>query len=201
MSWRDAWDEGMTHWDIGQSPPILDDLANAGDLPLGSALVPGCGSGYDVLSMASPDRTVTGIDLSDKARERFETLREETGISPSHAEFVVGDFFTYDFHSAFDLIWDYTFLCALEPARRDDWVERCHELLKPNGELYTLLFPVKDIDKPVTDDEEGPPYRLTPDYVSDLVSEHFEKLTLNPVENSTPSRQGKEWLGRWSPIS
>ncbi|MCZ7685418.1 MAG: TPMT family class I SAM-dependent methyltransferase [Sandaracinaceae bacterium] len=52
MSWEDAWREGRTGWDAGGSPPALIELGARGVLPAGRALVPGCGAGWDVLTLA-----------------------------------------------------------------------------------------------------------------------------------------------------
>ncbi|KAL4959265.1 S-adenosyl-L-methionine-dependent methyltransferase [Aspergillus stella-maris] len=94
------------------------------------------------------------------------------GSSGGKARFVQGDFFEETWLEAthegmgsgtgrddignsgkFDLIYDYTFLCALHPSRRSDWAERMAELLWPGGFLVCLEFPMyKDPDAP------GPPW-------------------------------------------
>lgn len=192
MTWQKAWQEGRTPWDAGGSPPILERLVAEGSLPEGRALVPGAGSGYDVLTLASDRRHALGIDLSPIARERFEQLRRERGVSEHCAQLVVHDFFEGDFGSGFDLVWDYTFLCALEPSMRERWLERMHELISPGGELVTLIFPVVDGDP-----ASGPPYPMSPELVESLVSPRFAREQLVPVSESRPGREGKEWLGRW----
>jgi 2-polyprenyl-3-methyl-5-hydroxy-6-metoxy-1,4-benzoquinol methylase len=197
MSWIEAWEDADTPWDAGASPPVLEQLVDDAVLPEGRALVPGCGSGYDVLTLAESNRHVTGADLAPKAAERFERLRDEAGVPADRVDVRVGDFFELDFDEPFDLIWDYTFLCALEPEWREDWADRCAELLSPGGQLVHLIFPVDDIDRPVSPDEEGPPYRLTPDFVSSLLEPRFERLERRPVDESHPDREGHEWLGRW----
>lgn len=198
-NWREAWERGQTPWDAGQSPPILKKLVESNSLPEGKALVPGCGSGYDVVTLASPNRTVIGMDLAPGAVEAFQSLREDTNTPEHQATVIHDDFFERDFDEKFDLIWDYTFLCAIEPERRKEWAKRCHELLKPTGELVTLIFPVKDRDRPISHDEQGPPYRLTPSYVENIVEPHFNQKLLEPVETSIGPRQGHEWLARWTP--
>ena len=205
MSWIEAWREGRVPWDAGQSPPILEKLVEAGELPEGRALVPGCGSGYDVLTLASEERSVLGIDLADGAAERFDRLRREAGIAEERADVVTGDFFDHDFGGPFDLVWDYTFLCALPPDRRGEWAERMHELVKPSGELVTLIFPVRDPEMPpdapeAADEEAGPPYPLSPPLVEAVVGDLFERVELFEVEESNGERAGLEWLARWRPV-
>ncbi|KAL4790419.1 S-adenosyl-L-methionine-dependent methyltransferase [Aspergillus venezuelensis] len=96
------------------------------------------------------------------------------GSSEGTARFVQGDFFEEDWleethmgmgsgsgigrcnaenAGKFDLIYDYTFLCALHPSRRHDWAERMADLLRPGGFLVCLEFPMyKDPKAP------GPPW-------------------------------------------
>lgn len=192
VSWKQAWEEGRTPWDAGASPPVLVELVASGTLPRGRALVPGAGSGYDVLTLASDDRDVTGLDLSPIALERFEKLREEAGVPAERARMVSADFFDFTPPHRFELIWDYTFLCAIDPARRRDWATRMDELLAREGELVTLIFPVNGGDP-----SAGPPYPMTPDLVRDLLEPRFVATHLAEVTHSHPRRQGKEWLGRW----
>ncbi|KAL4944564.1 hypothetical protein BDV06DRAFT_220190 [Aspergillus oleicola] len=87
-------------------------------------------------------------------------------ITRGKAQFVQGDFFEEDWldgvdvgnggdgvEGNFDLIYDYTFLCALHPTRRPRWAERMAELLRPGGFLVCLEFPMyKDPEAP------GPPW-------------------------------------------
>ena len=197
MSWIEHWEEGHTPWDAGGVSPELVELVESGDLPEGRALVPGCGSGYDVLALASEKRHATGLDIAPGAEERFETLREESGVSRAWADFVTEDFFEYEPDEPFDLVWDYTFLCAIEPERRSEWTGRMEELIRPGGMLAMLVFPVvKPGTPPVAEDGSGPPYRITPDLVWNLVSDSFTTRELRPARKSHPSREGKEWVAR-----
>lgn len=195
MSWQEAWEEQRTPWDAGKSAPTLVELVEAGELPDGRALVPGAGSGYDVLTLAAPDRHAVGLDLAPGARRRFAKLRDEEGVPAERAEMVVANFFDWQPDEPFDIIWDYTFLCAIEPEMRPRWAERVDELLAPGGELITLIFPIVDKDP-----DEGPPYAMSPELVRSLIEPRFEAHYLEPAERSNPGREGKEWLGRWRRI-
>lgn len=192
MSWQEAWREGRIPWDAGEACPSLVELVENEELPAGRALVPGAGSGYDVLALASADRHAVGLDLADGARARFEALRGEHSVPSAWAELIVADFFDWQPDAPFDVIWDYTFLCAIEPDRRTRWAERVDELLAPGGELVTLIFPVVDEDP-----AEGPPYPMSPELVRDLLEPRFEAFYLEPAARSHQGREGKEWLGRW----
>lgn len=193
MTWEDAWKEHRTPWDAGDSPPALKELVRSGSLPPGRALVPGCGRGYDLITLAAPGRSVLGLDIAPTAKLEFQKLCLERGLPPDIAEVQTLDFFTFQPAQPFDLIWDYTFLCALDPRERGAWRDQAHRLLSDAGELVTLLFPVDENRAP----DEGPPFRLDPEQINDLFRDHFVPRQLAPVQVSHPSRQGKEWLGRW----
>lgn len=198
MSWREAWSRDDTPWDAGESAPELQRLLSAGELPEGRVLVPGCGSGYDVLELARHGREAVGLDVAPGAERRFRALRRRTETSSQLARFVVDDFFDYSPEQPFDALWDYTFLCAIEPDRREEWVDRVAELLRPGGMLAILLFPVVPPGiAPVSEEVDGPPYPLEPDRVWSRLESDFHLLELRPTRRSHEPRAGKEWIGRW----
>ncbi|KAK6914439.1 TPMT family, partial [Dillenia turbinata] len=107
--------------------------------------------GHDVVAMACPERRVVGIDIAEfaikKAKESFSALP-----NANYFTFLKADFFTWPPNELFDLIFDYTFFCAIEPEMRSAWARKIDEMLKPDGELITLMFPVSD-------HVGGPPYK------------------------------------------
>lgn len=193
MSWEDAWREGRTGWDAGGSPPVLGQLVADGSLPSGRAIVPGCGAGYDLLTLSHAVERVVGVDLAPTAKRAFDANVQARGLDPSRTQYLVEDFFAFEPEAPFDLFWDYTFLCAIEPERRTDWARRVDELIAEDGELVTLIFPV--VDRPLN--PGGPPHPMSPDLVRSLLEPRWEATHLEPVEVSHPGREGKEWLGRW----
>ncbi|MCR9164250.1 MAG: methyltransferase domain-containing protein [Nannocystaceae bacterium] len=190
MTWQAAWEEGRTPWDAGKSAPVLHSILDT--LPEGRALVPGAGSGYDVLALASEARSVVGLDLSPVAKMKFEEFAQGHPHR-DRVDFVVGDAFDYSPAEPFNLVWDYTFLCALPPELRPQWLELIDRVLHPDGELAALIFPVK----PDADPNEGPPYPMSPELVTKLVSPILVPISVSAVEQSNPGREGKEWLGRY----
>jgi len=214
--WELSWQKGVTPWDAGVPAPSLVRLVADNALPLGRALVPGVGGGYDAIALTRRGRSVVGLDLSPTACAAATKRRDEAGVSPEECVFVEGDFFTAEL-GLFQLIFDYTFLCALPPDLRTRWAARMRELLAPEGLLVTLIFPVSD-------HAGGPPYAVSPQlYEQVYMLAHslactpctpceltrtrlqilgdagFEAVSLAPVpdELSHAARRGKEWLGRW----
>ncbi len=190
MAWEDRWQTANTPWDAGASPPILAELVQEKKLPEGRAFVPGCGAGYDLVTLASPTRHVTGLDVAPGARDAFYRQHPEVARD---VDYIVGDFFAYEPEQPFDLFWDYTFLCALDPSERQAWADKAAALLKPGGMLATLIFPIID----ALADYQGPPWPMSLELVQGLVLPTFEEEETFPVERSHPGREGKEWLALW----
>lgn len=139
------------------------------------AFVPGCGRGYDVLLLASHGYDAYGLDVSKTATEAANALAKEEASKgfPSYplqptatsgwgnikflqADFFKDGFLKYTDGGDFDVIYDYTFLCALPPALRPAWAKRMSELLASEGRLVCLEFPLA---KPPS--SGGPPHGLS----------------------------------------
>ena len=58
------------------------------------------------------------------------------------------------------------FLCALQPHDRKAWAQRYKTLIKPGGQLATLIFPV-DASR---NKDEGPPFPVTPELYTELLT-------------------------------
>lgn len=61
----DMWSKGLKPgeaFDAEKSAPALHELIASDKLPTtGVALVPGCGRGYDVLALSTPERKAVGV--------------------------------------------------------------------------------------------------------------------------------------------
>ena len=90
-----------------------------------SALVPGCGSGYDCLHLAKFGYShVVGLDLSDTAVKTAGQLMVDnpdyTQEVKNKVRFQVADYFTIH-QGQYDLIFDYLFFSAIDLKNREDW--------------------------------------------------------------------------------
>eukprot|EP00249_Psilotum_nudum_P002371 c15375_g1_i1 orf=147-785(+) len=192
-SWEQCWSQGVTPWDLGDVTPIIAYLVSKNRLPVGKALVPGCGLGRDVVALANPDRHVTGLDISDTAIELARQMAS-TGPSARWVEFISTDFFTYSPSVQFNLIFDYTFFCALGPSLWPKWGEKMAELLALDGELITIIYPVDG-------HEGGPPYAVSLELYEKVLhpwgirNTFFEENTLSPSR-----RKGREFIARWRKV-
>ncbi|XP_039825417.1 probable thiol methyltransferase 2 isoform X5 [Panicum virgatum] len=186
--WSRCWEEGVTPWDLGQPTPAVVELAKSGTLPGDAAtvLVPGCGTGYDVVALSGPGRFVVGLDICESAVAKAKQW--SAAADGSLFAFVVADFFTWEPPELFDLIFDYTFFCAFHPSMRPAWAKRMADLLKPNGELITL----------VPGQEAGPPFNTTVlDYEEVLKPLGFVITCIQDNDVAVKPRQGMEKIARW----
>jgi methyl halide transferase len=161
-AWEKLWERGIApgdYFDREAPSPALVDLLSSGTITSGgSALVPGCGRGYEVLAIAASGMfdSVIGLDLAPTG---IQAAKEHAVGKPGvdKVEFRCGDFFLYEgIPGGFKFVFDYTFLCALPPELREDWARKNAELIAQDGVLVTLMFP---LGKPLSDG--GPPYGLS----------------------------------------
>jgi len=144
-SWEQLWAKGVIPWDAGSSSPVLVDLltSNSHLLPMHNkitALVPGCGSGYDALLLSKYYDLAIGLDFSHTAIERACKLQKDSGISENKVKYIHGDFFTFKPERPIDLIYEYTFISTFPKNEREKWARQMYNLLDQNGVLVTLLF-------------------------------------------------------------
>ncbi|KAI0683525.1 S-adenosyl-L-methionine-dependent methyltransferase [Earliella scabrosa] len=159
QGWDEAWKVGTTPWDAGTPQPALRHLLESGriDFPRsGRALVPGCGRGYDAITIAQTLGLATlGTDISPTAVEAARQNAQSTA-SAATVRFELTDFFKMEEEDAFSLIYDYTFFVAIPPSRRAEWGQQMRKLVKPGGYLITLIYPLLPYR------EFGPPFYVRP---------------------------------------
>jgi SAM-dependent methyltransferase len=196
-SWEIMYEKDLTPWNINQIAPGLLNLSARNKIPLeGRFLVPGCGQGFNCFHLVNDKRQVLGIDLSPIIVAANEKQKSERSIKDDLLQFKVIDFFAKDSvmrESSFEFIFDYTFLCALEPAERGNWGEQMSYLIKKGGMLCTLMFPLDGRSG-------GPPYSLTEAIYHDLLDANF-KLELSEECESVARRQGQEKIALWTKIN
>ncbi|CAL4928348.1 unnamed protein product [Urochloa decumbens] len=194
--WSRCWEEGVTPWDLGQPTPAVVELVKSGTLPGGGAtvLVPGCGAGYDVVALSGPGRFVVGLDICETAvakAKKWSAAAAGADGDGSLFAFVAADFFTWEPPERFDLIFDYTFFCAFHPSMRPAWAKRMADLLKPDGELITLMYLAEG-------QEAGPPFNTTVlDYEEVLKPLGFVITCIQDNHVAVKPRQGMEKIAKW----
>lgn len=227
--WDGLWQQQTTPWDRSEpNPALIDALKEKSDI-IGSstgigdttrrkkALIPGCGRGYDVLLFASHGYDAYGLEISQTAFNACQELDKEQGgdamkypvrdtkIGRGSRHFIVVDFFKDDLSShttgtGFDVIYDYTFLCAIPPELRPQWLKRMSELLAPDGSLICLESPLTKPPKAA-----GPPYGLSSELYMQLFKHpgrdvrYAEDGYVAPDEHSVDHPSGLVRVAHWSP--
>ena len=187
--WQSLYGQGSDRWELGRpSPSLAADLARR-PLPPGAVAVPGCGRGHDARLLARRGHRVFGFDFVPDvlvaARER--ALRERLDVAFEDRD-VFGLARAYP--GFFDGIWEYTCYCAIDPARRAEYVDVLAAILKPGGWLLACFFPMGD--KP-----GGPPFAVSEAEVRALLAASRFEIVEDYVPFASPEgRQGREWMVR-----
>ncbi len=173
-------------WEKGEPSPGLLDFLNAQPaLPRGTVLVPGCGTGHDARALAAAGFSVTGLDVAPSA---IRLATERTRAAGLRAEFLHGDFLRDEPPTRFDLVFEHTLYCAIQPAERDLYAAAVRRWLRPRGEFLAVHYMIAD--------REGPPFGCTQAELVGRFQPHFELLT-GWVPRSYPNRAGLELMLHW----
>ena len=191
--WEGLYAEGQDGWELGEPAPGLVAWLSAGgrfgvttDDARPRVAVPGCGRGHDVRLLARQGYRAVGFDFAAAAvaEARGLTSAEDVG-----ATFQQRDVFTLgrDHREAFDGVWEYTCFCAIDPARRADYVDVLRTILKRGGTLLACFYPLREGD-------EGPPFPVARDEVEQLLAPHFTIVESGAPVTSIERRRGLEWM-------
>ena len=186
MDWEARYQSGDMPWEKGEpSPGLVDFLAAHPELKRGTVGVPGCGTGHDVRVWAGAGFQASGFDLAPSA---VRLAGERTRAAGLTAEFHQSDFLVAAPPRPFDWLFEHTLFCAIDPARREDYVRATLRWLKPGGHLLAVHYLIADRD--------GPPFGTTREEVWERFSPHFE-LVADWVPRSYPNRAGLERMFWW----
>ena len=155
--WNELYEKGDTPWDKGMPTPVLDVLFKRHpQLFQGRVLVPGCGLGHDARWLAAHGCEVVGVDIAVLAIERAKQLDPEHRV-----DFRLANLFELpeDLRGSFDLVWEHTCLCALEPSLREKYIAGVRGALKAGGTVAGVFYMNPDLDP----GETGPPFGITLD--------------------------------------
>ncbi len=187
------WSEKYGQWQAGTAEKPGWEL-NAPAAPLASILTQiklprqricnlGCGSGHDAAYLSEQGHIVTGVDWSEEAitlgREKY---GENKQLRFAHEE-------AFDFAKShpteFDLVFEHTFFCAIEPSKREALIQAWKRMLTPEGHLLAIFF--------ILDQTGGsPPFGVTEWELRESLRPHFEFLFWTRWRHSTPDRLGRE---------
>jgi len=182
--WQKRFLENFTPWDAGRVPTALEQFLRTE--PRGQrALIPGCGSGYEVRAFAEAGFDVLAVDFAEAAIERAQRI-----LGPLSDRVRLADFFESDFEMPFDLVYERAFLCALPRRLWPRYAPRVAELLRPGGRLTGFFF--------FDDTERGPPFGLKSGELETLLEREFDRTADASVSDSIPIFDGKERWQIWT---
>ena len=198
--WDELYRQGTTGWDLGGSTPAFVQLLHSAGAPAsGRMLVPGCGRGHDAILFARYGFDVLAVDYAASAVADAVRLARAQRVT---CNFLVADLFDLpkQYPRYFDYVLEYVCFCAIPPDRRDEYVRAMAEVLRPDGELLGLFFPVLPAPGgpagPGTA-MAGPPFPMTEAEIRARFSARFDILRLAPTPHSIKPRQGRELLARF----
>ncbi len=181
--WTLRYHNGQTGWDIGQpSMPLknyIDSLTN-NELRI---LIPGGGNGYEAEYLAEKGyKNTVLLDWSQAPLDAFAARN----VDFKKQQLVCGDFFLH--HGNYDLVFEQTFFCAIDPALRAAYAKKMHELIVPGGKLVGVLFNTNF-------EKVGPPFGGTEAEYREYFEPYFHFRHFETCYNSIPPRAGSElWM-------
>jgi hypothetical protein len=179
--WDLRYGASFAPWDAGKVPEQLRAFVAASPAPL-RALVPGCGSAWEVRFLAASGWDVLGIDFSEAALAAARAILGPYADRVRHA-----DFFAPLAGEPYDVVYERAFLCALPRRIWQDWAKRMAEVVAPGASLAGFFF--------FGEGERGPPFPLASrDELAALLEPAFERIADEAVPDSIPVFAGKE---RW----
>ncbi len=178
--WDERFAKSFTPWDRGGVPRALRDFVARQPHSL-VALIPGCGSAYELAFLCKAGWDATAIDFAPEAVARGRALAGQWG-----ERIVEADFFAWQPARPLALIYECAFLCALPPSMREQLVARWAALLPPGGRVAGFFY----FDQTV----KGPPFGIARAELERLMTPYFDCIEDDAVDDSIPIFAGKE---RW----
>ncbi len=184
--WTDLYTRGGDGWELGRTAPTLAAFLESTHLPPGRVAVPGCGRGHDVRHLVRRGYMAVGFDFAPAAITEAKARAKAEGVA---AEFEQRDIFTLDrdYANAFDGVWEYTCFCAIDPARRAQYVRTMAAILRPGGWLLACFYPIRQPGG-------GPPFPVARSEVRRLFAGPFRIERTEVPLRSVERRQGQEWM-------
>jgi|GEM_PF-438146 len=183
--WDHIYRDEAGGWELGRAtPPLAGYFATASPRGL-HALVVGCGRGHEARMLAGLGARVTAIDIAPTA------IATAKASSPPGIDYRVQDLFTMPRGpDRFDLVVEHTCYCAIEVARRDEYVDAVADLLVPGGQWVGLFY--------AHGRPGGPPFTVDAASVRAAFERRFTIDELVVATDSVLVRMGEELLARFT---
>jgi SAM-dependent methyltransferase len=194
--WEYLYQHGGDGWELARTPPPLARYLTS-KLSLSSGqrvLVVGAGRGHEALLLAGAAQAVgaqvIAIDIAPTAVKTVQAAAAQAGLAAVLQAVEIDLFLRTDSGplapASYDLIVEHCCFCAIEPSRRDEYVEQIARLLRPGGRFIGLFY--------CHSYPGGPPFGAS---IEELQARFAPALVLDYAEvpsDSVLSRVAQEWL-------
>lgn len=181
--WNKVYEEEANpRWNLAAPSETLKDMLPRIKLPKSKVLVLGCGDSHDAAFFAEHGHLVTAVDISPHAIERSKKLFGHLENITWHES----DLFHLpnSYFGQFDLIYEYTCFCAIDPAKRKDLIKVWTQCLHEQGQLMGTFFCMHK--------RVGPPFGSTEWELRERLKRNFQFIFWGRWRKSLPRRQGRE---------
>ncbi len=148
--WEFLYQNGGDGWELGRAaPPLARYLSSQLTLRPGQrVLVLGAGRGHEALVLGrmaqSAAAQIVALDIAPSAVAATREAVAAAGLADV-VQAVERDLFLRDeagplAASSYDLVVEHCCYCAIDPSRRDEYIQQVARLLKPGGRLIALFY-------------------------------------------------------------
>ena len=170
-------------WNLGEPAEALKDMIPRLKISRCRILVLGCGEGHDAALFAAAGHVVTAVDISPVALERAKKLYGHM----ENLTFLECDLFNLprNFDAGYDVVFEHTCYCAINPELRQDLVKVWNRVLAPGGHLMGVFFAMEK--------RQGPPFGGSEWELRQRLKNYLP-IFWGRWQKSVPKRQGKEFF-------
>ena len=182
--WQDVYATRHDGFELGRAAPPLERWFQAHP-PAGlTALNVGCGRGHDARMLARLGAEVVAVDFVPEVIAEAEALAARDGV---HVDFRVRDLFGLpDEPERYAMVVEHCAFCAIDPARREEYVRVMSELLHPDRHLGRPVL--------VPRTPRRPPYTVSRSDLEHLLAPLFTIDHLEVPPDSVALRHTQELL-------
>ncbi len=182
--WSALYQSNDAGWNKGRCAPPIARLLREGVMPAGAHIaVIGCGPGHEAFEAARLGYRVTAIDFAPEAIAQVRAAAAEQHLELEAVEADIFDL-AKRWPGRFDAVLEHTCFCAIDPARRVEYLEAVAGALRPQGLLCGLFYAH---NRPA-----GPPFAIHEPEVRSLLSPSFQLERLTTAVDSFENRADHE---------
>jgi len=185
--WDELYKDNNDGWDLKTPNPVFTNIISGNKfISPCKLLITGSGKGYDAIAAAKNGYEVTAVDFSTYATDFAIDTALKEGVS---IKFLREDIFflSDEYENKFDAVYEYTTFCAINPARREEFIKKITSTIKINGRFIVLLFPVDGR-------KGGPPFSVDITGFYNIAKKYLKLEYFLRNINSVKPRKGKEVL-------